>query len=81
MNWLIGLGVGIGGFVLAIGLVQVILAKFSASANEGNATAAIVYGQQQLGSTGLLGWLGAVIAIVVGGFLFANFLGGGKRYK
>ena len=44
---------------------------------------ALDYGATQLGSTGLLSWLPAVIALIIGVFFLAYFAGGkkgGKRY-
>ena len=43
---------------------------------------ALDYGQTQLGSTGLLSWLPAIIALIIGVFFLAYFAGGriGKYY-
>ena len=40
----------------------------------------IRYGYGQLGSTGLLGWLPAIIALVIGLFFLASFMGKKKDY-
>ena len=52
---------------------------------EKNASAVMQYGITQLGSSGLLGWAGAIIAIVIGVFFLSYFMGGsmgkGKKYK
>ena len=59
MEWLTGLAYGIGGFVLVTGVILVVLTKFATSVGAGDANNAITYGIQQLGQSGMLGWLGA----------------------
>lgn len=81
MEWLTGLAYGIGGFVLVTGVILVVLQKFATSVGAGDANTAITYGIQQLGSSGMLGWLGAIIAIVIGVFFLQYFMGGkGRKY-
>jgi len=83
MEWLVGLAYGIGGFVLVTGVILVVLTKFATSVGTGEANTAITYGITQLGSTGMLGWLGAIIAIVIGVFFLQYFVGGkgkGRKY-
>jgi flagellar biosynthesis protein FliQ len=41
---------------------------------------AINYGNTQLGSSGLLSWLPAIIALVIGLFFLASFMGKKKEY-
>ena len=80
MDWLVGLGYGLGAFVLVVGVVIVVLGKFGESVG-GSANTALQYGITQLGSTGLSGWLGAIIAIVIGMFFLSQFIGKkGKSY-
>lgn len=79
MEWLSGLGKGLGGFFLIVGVVILVLSKFAANANDTNATNALQYGITQLGSSGLLGWTPAIIAIVIGVF-FLQYFSGGKKY-
>ena len=82
MEWLTGLAYGVGGFILVTGVIILVLGKFSATSTDGNVTAAMNYGMTQLGSTGLLGWIGAIIAIVIGVFFLQYFMGsqGKKKY-
>lgn len=85
MEWLVGLGYGIGTFLLVVGVVILVLGKFSGQAGTdaagNNTSAALNYGISQLGPSGLLGWLPAIIAIVIGTFFLAYFMGGGGRKK
>jgi hypothetical protein len=75
MEWLVGLGYGVGAFVLVTGVVIMVLGKFATSAGAGPTNDALQYGITQLGSTGLLSWLGAIIAIVIGVFFLQYFMG------
>lgn len=79
MEWLIGLAYGLGAFFLVTGVVILVLGKFSANAGDTNTSNALQYGITQLGSSGLLGWSGAIIAIVVGVFFLSYFMGGQKK--
>lgn len=80
MDWLIGLAYGLGSFVLVTGIVLVVLAKFGAVAGvNSSANEAIAYGMTQLGSGGMLGWLAAIIAIVIGVFFLQYFMGKKSR--
>ena len=82
MEWLTGLAYGIGGFVLVVGVTLVVLGKFSLAVGAGPANDSITYGATQMGSTGLLGWLPAIVAIVIGVFFLSYFMGkkGGRSY-
>lgn len=67
------------GFVLIVGTGLIVLQKFAD--NSGNANVSITYGITQLGSTGLMSWLPAVIAIIIGLWALSYFMGGkGKSY-
>jgi len=83
MEWLVGLGYGLGTFFLVIGVVVLVLGKFSSNAGTDdagkNASSALNYGMTQLGSGGLLGWAPAIIAIVIGVFFLSYFMGGGGK--
>lgn len=85
MEWLTGLGYGLGTFFLVIGVVVLVLGKFSTNAGDTNTSGVLQYGITQLGSGGLLGWTPAIIAIVIGTFFLSYFMGdeagGGKKKK
>lgn len=65
---------GIVGLVIIVGIGLVVLGKLGDSVG-GTANTSIQYGMTQLGSTGLLSWLPAVIALLVGVFFLAYFAG------
>jgi hypothetical protein len=75
MDWLVGLGYGVGAFVLVVGVVIMVLGKFATSAGAGATNDALQYGITQLGATGLLSWVGAIVAIVIGVFFLQYFMG------
>jgi len=50
------------------------------AAATGNSYTSITYGMTQLGSAGLLSWLPAIIALIVGVFFLTYFMGGRKKY-
>jgi len=116
MEWLVALGYGLGTFFLVVGVVVLVLGKFStasatcgtaigggdATLNTYNATSGLCqnssgypgsapvnsefvglqYGITQLGSSGLLGWTPAIIAIVIGVFFLSYFgIGGTARNR
>jgi hypothetical protein len=81
MEWLVGLGYGLGTFFLVVGVVILVLGKFSTNSGDANTSAALQYGISQLGADGLLGWTPAIIAIVIGVFFLSYFMGGGGRKK
>jgi len=66
---------GIVGLVILVGIGLTVLDKLGASVG-GDANTSIQYGITQLGSTGLLSWLPAVIALLIGVFFLAYFAGG-----
>lgn len=72
------IGYSIIGLVVLVGIGLVVLDKLSASVG-GAANTSIQYGMTQLGSTGLLSWLPAVIALLIGVFFLAYFAGGGQQ--
>lgn len=76
-----GLAYGLGGFVLITGVVILVLGKFGAN-SDATTNTALQYGITQLGSSGLLSWMGAIIAIVIGVFFLQYFMGrkAGKTY-
>jgi len=45
-----------------------------------DAGTSIAYGMTQIGSTGLLTWLPALIALIIGVFFLTYFMGGKKKY-
>jgi hypothetical protein len=91
---LVGVGIvvisNLGGSVACDGSARI--GSWNATANQcSNATAsttplgatwsAVSYGQTQLGQAGLLGWVPAVIALMIGMFFLAYFMGRNKtRY-
>lgn len=79
MEWLIGLAYGVGGFVLVTGVIILVLGKFAANSGDNNVNTSLQYGITQLGSSGMLGWIGAIIAIVIGLFFLSYFVGGKKK--
>lgn len=92
MEWLVGLAYGLGAFFMITGVIILVLGKFSLQAYDVNTTTglqdiptnasnAMQYGITQMGSSGLLGWSGAIIAIVVGVFFLSYFMGGKKQRK
>ena len=72
---LTAIGFGIIGLVILVGIGIVVLDKLGASVG-GTANTSIQYGITQIGSTGLLSWLPAIIALLVGVFFLAYFAGG-----
>ena len=65
---------GIVGLVILVGIGLTVLAKLGDSVG-GAANTSIQYGITQLGSTGLLSWLPAIIALLVGVFFLSYFAG------
>jgi predicted anti-sigma-YlaC factor YlaD len=79
IQWLTGVAYGIVGLVMIVGIGLTVLSKLGDSVG-GAANTSIQYGMTQLGSTGLLSWLPAVIALVIGVFFLAYFAGKNKSY-
>ena len=71
---LTAIGFGIIGLVVLVGIGLTVLAKLGDSVG-GAANTSIQYGITQLGSSGLLGWLPAVIALLIGVFFLSYFAG------
>lgn len=69
-----GIAFGIVGLVILVGIGIVVLDKLGNSVG-GSANTSIQYGVTQIGSTGLLSWLPAIIALLVGVFFLAYFAG------
>lgn len=79
MAWLSGVAYAIVALVMIVGIGLVVLNKLGDSVG-GAANTSIQYGMTQLGSTGLLGWLPAIIALVIGLFFLASFMGKKQKY-
>lgn len=75
INVLTGIALGIVSLVVIVGIGLVVLNNLG-NAVGGGANTSIQYGITQLGSTGLLSWLPAVIALLIGVFFLSYF--GGK---
>jgi len=67
------LGLGIIGFAIIIGVGVVVLEKFGDSVG-GTANETVTYLNTQLGSSGLAGWVPAIIAITIGMLFLGYFL-------
>jgi len=78
MNTLQAIGYGIVGFAVIIVIGIVVITKLGTAVG-GEANTSAVYLSGQLGSTGLAGWIPAVIAVMIGGLFLAYF--GGKDQK
>jgi len=76
-NVLTGLAMGVVIFAITIGVGTVVLQKFGNSVG-GTANTTVVALQGDLGTSGLAGWTGAIIALAVG-LLFIGALMGGKK--
>lgn len=76
INVLTGIALGIVSLVVIVGIGLVVLTNLG-NAVGGAANTSIAYGITQLGSTGLLSWLPAVIALLIGVFFLSYF--GGKN--
>jgi hypothetical protein len=76
-----GLAIGVVVFALVVVIGSVVLTNLETAV--GDTTAAgqnAEYALTQLGSTGLLGWLGAIIAIAIGALVIGYFISGfGKK--
>jgi len=76
MNTLQAIGYGIVGFAVIIVIGIVVITKLGTAVG-GDANTSATYLAGQLGSTGLAGWIPAVIAVMIGGLFLAYF--GGKK--
>ena len=79
MQWLSGVAYAIVALVMIVGIGITVLAKLGDSVG-GSANTSIQYGITQLGSSGLLSWLPAIIALVIGLFFLASFMGKKSSY-
>jgi len=75
MQVLVGVAYGIIAIAVIAGIGLVVLNNLG-NATGGAANTSIQYAMTQLGSTGLLSWLPAIIALVVGVFFLTYFMGG-----
>lgn len=74
-----GLALGVVTFAIIIGVGTLVLVKFGpaiGSSANGSITTLI----NELGTDGLAGWTGAVVALFVG-ILFISMLGGKRKYR
>jgi len=78
MSTLQAIGYGIVGFAVIIVIGIVVITKLGTAVG-GEANTSAIYLSGQLGSTGLAGWIPAVIAVMIGGLFLAYF--GGKNQK
>jgi len=74
MDVLQGIGYGIVGFAILVVVGLVVLDKLGA-ATGGTANTTAVYIAGQLGSSGLSGWIPAIIAVAVGALFLSYFMG------
>ena len=76
-----GLAIGIVIFALVVVVGSVVLANLETSVGSSSAAGQNAeFALTQLGSTGLLGWLPAVIAIAIGALVIGYFISGfGKK--
>ena len=73
------IGYGIIGLAILVGIGLTVLDKLGNSVG-GSANTSIQYAMTQLGSSGLLGWLPAIIALLIGVFFLMYFMGRKKGY-
>ena len=75
MDVLQGIGYGIVAFAILIVVGLVVLDKLGTAVGAGTANTTSVYLAGQLGSTGLSGWIPAIIAVAVGALFLSYFMG------
>jgi flagellar biosynthesis protein FliQ len=80
MQWLSGVAYAVVALVMIVGIGITVLSKLADSVGTGAANTSINYGITQLGSSGLLSWLPAIIALVIGLFFLASFMGKKQQY-
>ena len=78
MQVLVGVAYGIIAIAVIAGIGLVVLNNLG-NAVGGSANTSIQYAMTQLGSSGLLAWLPAIIALVIGVFFLTYFMGGRKK--
>lgn len=71
---LTGVGYGIVGFAIIVVIGTVVIFRLG-DATGGSANTTAQYILEQLGSSGLAGWLPAVIAVVIGALFLSYFMG------
>lgn len=76
----VGIAFGIVTLALLVGVGSVVLTKFGNSAGPGAANDSVVYLIGQLGSSGLAGWVPAIIALAIGVMFISYFAGRKKGY-
>ena len=74
MDVLQGIGYGIVGLAILVVVGIVVIQKLG-EATGGDANTTANYLSDQLGSTGLAGWVPAIIAVAVGALFLASFMG------
>lgn len=74
VGFLVGIAYSIVALLILVALGITISDKLGNSVG-GTANDSIQYGITQLGETGLLGWLPAIIALMIGMFFLAYFMG------
>jgi hypothetical protein len=74
MDVLQGIGYGIVAFAILVVVGLVVLDKLG-TATGGTANTTAVYIAGQLGSSGLSGWIPAIIAVAVGALFLSYFMG------
>lgn len=74
MNVLQGIGYGIVAFAILVVVGLVVLDKLGTAVG-GDANTTAVYLAGQLGSTGLSGWIPAIIAVAIGALFLSYFMG------
>ena len=80
MSFLLGIAYAIVGLIIIVAIGITVSDKLGNSVG-GTANTSIQYGITQLGSAGLLGWVPAVIALMIGMFFLAYFMGKqGNKY-
>jgi len=79
VNQLVAIGFGIITLAIVVGIGLTVLDKLG-NATGTAANTSIQYAMTQIGSTGLLSWLPAIIALLIGVFFLMYFMGGKKKY-
>jgi hypothetical protein len=74
VNTLTVIAFSVVGLAIIVGIGLTVLNKLG-DAVGGTANTSIQYAMTQMGSTGLLGWLPVVIALLVGVFFLSYFMG------
>jgi hypothetical protein len=75
MDVLQGIGYGIVAFAILVVVGLVVLDKLGTAVGAGTANTTADYLSTQLGSSGLSGWIPAIIAVAVGALFLSYFMG------